>query len=84
MTVFIVVGSRAVPVVYLAAYCDCVYCSRVSSCAGRVPGYACSEATVEQIVDGFHEQEVRFLVVFNFYLLQMNCNVLKKLQLHSM
>ena len=38
VTVFIVVGSRAVPVVYLAAYCDCVYCSRVSSCAGRVPG----------------------------------------------
>ena len=36
-----------------------VDCRRVSSCSSRVPGYACSEATVEQIVDGFHEQEVR-------------------------
>ena len=37
-------------------------CRRISGCANRVPGYACSEAIVEQIVDGFHEQEVHIFV----------------------
>jgi len=44
--------------IYSLRGCLFTHCRRISSCASRVPGYACSEATVEQIVDGFHEQEV--------------------------